>query len=72
MADRVRTLVVVLEGDYEVEALEQLKASISLLRGVESVEDGATVTGSDYINREVLRTELMRDLIEFARTWRKK
>jgi len=73
VTDRVRTLVVILDGDERVGAgewVENLKNAISMMHGVAKVENGDVVTGSDYIARETMRMEFEKDLHEFARNWK--
>jgi hypothetical protein len=70
----VRTLVVVLDDDYRVgtgEYLENIKTSLLMTRGVSRVEDGEVVTSADHVNRSIARSELLIDLIEFAKKWRR-
>lgn len=74
MTDRVRTLVVVLDDDYRDgagEYLENIKTSLLMTRGVSRVENGDVVTSTDHINRSIARSELLTELIEFAKKWRR-
>lgn len=58
MTDRIRHLTVVLDRDYRDDDLEEIISAIKHIRPVASVK-AHVVEGGDYINREVIRTEML-------------
>ena len=66
MTDRIRHLTVVLDRDYRDDDLKDIISAIKHLRPVASVK--AHVVGAgDYINREVVRSEMELQLYEAIR-----
>jgi len=63
MTDRIRHLTVVLDRDYRDDDLQEIISAIKHIRPVASVK-AHVVEAGDYINREVVRTELLPKLYE--------
>lgn len=63
MTDRIRHLTVVLDRDYRSDDLEQIVSAIKHLRPVASVIPHVVQPG-DYINREVVKTEILPKMYE--------
>lgn len=72
MTDRHRTLIVVLEQDTRSDDIEEYRKVFLSHRGVERVELGSVVTGTDHLERSTLAWKLARDLHEFLAEWLKK
>lgn len=63
MTDRVRHLTITLERDIREDDLEPIVLAIRLIRGVAIVEPHV-VTSQDHRVRDVVRTEIERELHE--------
>jgi hypothetical protein len=66
MTDRIRHLTVVLDRDYRDDDLKEIISAIKHLRPVASVK-AHVVEAGDYINREVVRSEMELQLYEAIR-----
>jgi hypothetical protein len=63
MSDRVRGFTVILERDIRDEDFEAIRQAVLIVKGVAKVEP-EIVSGSDHINRQAIKWELRRKVLE--------
>jgi len=62
MTDRVKGFTVVLDDDYRIDDVEEIRKAISMVKGVLDVQAVIT-TPADWINRTRFRIELITKLM---------
>ncbi len=65
MTDRVRTLKVLLSRDTRVDDVEVVKNAISMIRGVQKVEDGDVVGLDEHLARDAALRDFIIMQMEF-------
>lgn len=64
MSDDIKSITVILDGDYKEYMLENLKTSIGTLKGVASVELNS-VTFEDHLSRSRVKSDIKIKFLEF-------
>lgn len=67
MTDRIRGLIVTLDDDYREDDAETIVGALKMIKGVANVEMAPATSVQDYLNRQVVRLEMVNKMLDAIR-----